>query len=106
MRQRGISLYLQKVGLESLRNERNRRKSNEPDGEVDREYDIDDYCQKMRGWTTYMYIFIAGIRVCRTRSSCSSSSAGIRDSRSGGNSRSLNSSARGMELDLRHIESS
>lgn len=51
-------------------------------------------------------MFIAGVRVWRTRLSCSSSSAGMRDSRVSGSSRSVNSSTRGMEADLRQIESS
>jgi len=54
----------------------------------------------------YTYMFTAGARVWRIRSSWSSSSAGIRDSKSGGNSLSVNSSTRGIEADLRQIESS
>ena len=51
-------------------------------------------------------MFIAGVRFCRILSSWDSSSAGIRDSKSTGNSRSVNSSTRGIDADLRHIESS
>jgi hypothetical protein len=51
-------------------------------------------------------MFTAGVRVWRIRSSWSSSSAGIRDSKSSGNSLSVNSSTRGIEADLRQRESS
>lgn len=51
-------------------------------------------------------MFIAGVRFCRILSSWDSSSAGIRDSKSAGNSRSVNSSTRGIDADLRHMESS
>src|SRR5271170_5718384 len=54
----------------------------------------------------YTYMFTVGVRVCLTLSSWESSSAGIRDSRSAGNSRSVNSSTRGIEADLRQMESS
>jgi len=51
-------------------------------------------------------MFTEGVRLVLTRSSCSSSSEGILDSKSGGNSRSVNSSTNGIDADFLHKASS